>query len=157
MKQYCGNVNINIDLPDFVNKNEELSKRMLDNFMFDVQNLCSKYSFYSMAHDIVIEPIEEESLEDTEFIDYEPLNINDLEPIPSYNGYTLKDIDAIIRQFYGESTKPLAFNIAHMSLRLLDEDLEKYMNAYQEDCPQELINRFVDIQLKIKELLSDLK
>ena len=157
MKQYHGNININIDLPDFVNKNEELSKRMLNNFMFDVQELCSKYSFYSMAHDIILEQVEEENLECDEFIDYEPLDMNELEPVLDYSGYTLKDVDTIIRQFYGESTKPLAYNIAYMSLRLLDEDLEKYMNAYQDECPQELINRFVDIELKIKELLNDLK
>ena len=157
--KYNGKIEINIALPDFVNKNEQLSQRMLDNFMNDIQNLYSKYSFDSMAHTAELisdESVIEEPID--EYIDYEPLDFDDVEPALDYSNVTLKEIDDIVRGCYGvEHTMPLAYNITYNTLKLLDEDINQYIHAYQDDFPTELIARFVDVQIKIKELLKDLK
>ena len=50
--KFNANINMDIALPDFVNKNEILSKRLMENFMNDVSDLQSKYSFDSIAYDM---------------------------------------------------------------------------------------------------------
>lgn len=157
--KYSGKIEINVALPDFVNKNKQLSQRMLDNFMKDIQNLYSKYSFDSMAHSIELvddENVIEESVD--EYIEYEPLDINDIQLAPDYSNITLKEVDDIVKNCSGsENAMPLAYNIAYSTLKLLDKDIDNYMNIYEEEFPTELIERFVDIQLKIKDLMNDLK
>lgn len=157
--KYNGKIEINIALPDFVNKNQQLSQRMLDNFMHDIQDLYSKYSFDSMAHTAELvsdESIIEEPID--EYIEYEPLDLNDIKPVLDYSNVTIKEIDDVVRECYGiEHTMPLAYNIAFNTLKLLDEDIENYIQVYQEEFPTELIERFAYIQLKIKDLMNDLK
>ncbi len=158
MNKYNANINIDIALPDFVNKNEILSKRLMENFMNDVSDLQSKYSFDSIAYDMRVEQDTEDDLLNVDgYIEYDPFGPEDIKLAPNYNNTTLKEVDELVKQFYGETTKPLAYNVANMTLQLLDDDIEEYMKAYEDDFPHELMNRFVDIQLKIRELMDCLK
>lgn len=158
MNKYNANVNLNIALPDFVNKNEILSKRLMDNFMNDIADLQSKYSLDSIAYEMKVEKDEDDDLLNVDnYIEYDPFSDDDIQLVPTYNDVTLKSIDSIVKQCCGENTKPLAYNVAHMSLQLLDTDIEEYMRTYEEEFPHELMNRFIDIQLKIKELMDCLK
>lgn len=156
--KFNANINMDIALPDFVNKNEILSKRLMENFMNDVSDLQSKYSFDSIAYDMRVEREEDEELLNVDnYIEYDPFGPEDIKLAPNYDNTTLKDVDELVKQCCGDKTKPLAYNVAHMTLQLLDSDIEGYMNAYEEEFPHELMNRFIDIQLKIRELMDCLK
>lgn len=157
--KYSANVNMDIALPDFVNKNEILSKRLMDNFMNDVAELQRKYSFDSIAFEMKVEKEEEydDLLNVDEFIEYDPFGPEDMTLLPNYSNVTLKEIDDIVKQCCGDETKPLAYNVAHMTLQLLDSDIEGYVKAYEEEFPHELMNKFIDVQIKVRDLMDCLK
>jgi hypothetical protein len=138
--------------PDFVNQNEELSKRMLTNFMLDIEKIFSKYSFESINYNTALEELDNE-----EFIASESFD-PDKKP-NHYANTTLKDVDKIIKECSGDNLKPLPliYNISHSTLLLLDEDITNYLDAYEEFFPEELIERIVDIQMLLNKLLACLK
>jgi hypothetical protein len=138
--------------PDFVNQNEELSKRMLTNFMLDIEKIFSKYSFESINYNTALEKLDNE-----EFIASESFDPD--EKPNHYANTTLKDVDKIIKECSGDNLKPLPliYNISHSTLLLLDEDITNYLDAYEEFFPEELIERIVDIQMLLRKLLACLK